>query len=366
MDQDAGLTRILVVELWNIGDVILTMPFLAQMRAIFPESETTLLARPYAAEILAGTGLVDHVIEADLTWKKENQRFIPFGYDWSELRRVVAVMRQRKFDLAFQCRPHVREYVLLALSGARRRVGWRKRGWDRTLTDPISFPESDLQKKDAWLRLLAPFGGPRAIEPPHLRVSRAEQDWAEGFLAANGAGSSSLVVAIHPGASIAEKRWPIARFEEVARDLVGRPGTRVLAFAEPEGYGSSLSQIEGVIPASVRLRQMIALLERCDLLICNDSGPMHIAAALGVATVAVFGSGIDRRFAPLGDQHELVIADPHTRPISEGSVAPGPYDDVSKVSTPQVLEATERALQKARTNGAGARQARLLLNHGRR
>ena len=163
-----------------------------------------------------------------------------------------------------------------------------------------------------------------------------------------------MLVAIHPGASIAEKRWPIERFEAVARDLVRRPGIKVLAFVEPEGYGYSLGQIEGVIPVRVGLRQMVALLERCGLLICNDSGPMHIAAALGVPTVAVFGSGIDRRFAPLGQLHESVMADPHTSSVAEGAVTRHPYEDVSEVSSSKVLEATERALQKARTNGAGA------------
>lgn len=364
MDENAGLTRILVVELWNIGDVILTMPFLAQLRAIFPGAEINLLARPYAAEILAETGLVDHFISADLTWKRERQRFSPFVYDWAELRRVVGALRGRRLDLAFQCRPHVREYVLLALSGARRRVGVRRRGWDRALTDPIAIGDSDLQKKDSWLHLLEPFGGRRAIELPRLQVSRDEQSWAEKFLDQSGA-SSGTVVAIHPGASIPEKRWALERFGEVVLELVRRTGTRVLTFAEPGGYGDSLSRIEGVIPVKAGLRQMIALLERCSLLICNDSGPMHIAAALGVPTVAVFGTGIDRRFAPLGDQHESVTADPPSSSIADGA-ARQPYEDVSEVSVAKVLEAVGRVLQKTRPNRAGAEQARILLNHGRR
>ena len=175
-----------------------------------------------------------------------------------------------------------------------------------------------------------------------------------------------MLVAIHPGASIHEKRWPIERFAEVARDLVGRQGIKVLAFAEPEGYGDSLGQIEGVIPAKVGLRQMIALLERCSLLICNDSGPMHIAAALGVPTVAVFGSGIDRQFAPLGSHHESVISDPQTRPVTEREGTRHPYDNVSRVSSAQVLEAAGRALRRGRANDVATGQARILLNHGRR
>jgi heptosyltransferase-2 len=356
--------RILVVELWNIGDVILTIPFLAQLRAIFPGAETTLLARPHAVEILAGTGLVDHFMEAELTWKL--RRFNLFAYDWAQLLRVVRALRRQEFDLAFQCRPHVREYVVLALSGAQRRVGLQKPGWARILTDAIPLGNSDLQKKDAWLRLLEPFGGPIEIRAPSLAVSTDEQLWATEFLRANGADPSHLLVGIHPGASIAEKRWPIERFETVARDLGGRTNTDVLAFIEPGGYGSSLASIDGVIPAKVELRQMVALLARCDLVICNDSGPMHIAAALGVPTVAVFGSGIDRQFAPLGDLHEMVIARVEPGPSTQPDVAPGPYDTVSLVAVSLVLEAVERCLQRAVTAQPRPEQARILLNRARR
>ena len=355
-----------MVELWNIGDVVLTIPFLAQLRAIFSDSEITLLARPYAAEILAGTGLVDRFIEADLTWKTEGRSFNPFNYDWAELLRVVPALRERDFDLGFQCRPHAREYALLALSGARRRVGYAKPGWGRLLTDAIAFADSDLQKKDAWLRLLEPFGGPREIEIPALGVSSDEQLWATEFLRTNGADPSNLLVAIHPGASVPAKRWPIERFAEVARDLGARKNVDVLAFIEPEGYGSAMAGVDGVIPAQVELRQMIALLSRCDLLVCNDSGPMHIAGALGVPTVAIFGSGINRHFAPLGDQHELVIARLGPGPSYDRAAAASPYDDVSDVPTSKVLEAVERGLLRAVTDGARGRQARILLKHSRR
>lgn len=340
------MKRILVVELWNIGDVVLTVPFLAQLRAILPDAEITLLARPFAAEILAGTGLVDRFIEADLTWNAEGRAFNPLKYDWAGLRRAVRALREQKFDLAFQCRPHVREYVLLALSGARRRVGYAKPRWDRALTDPIAIDDSDLQKKDAWLRLLAPFGGIREIEIPTLAVSGEEQLWATEFLRVNGADASNLLVAVHPGASVPEKRWPIERFEEVARTLGNRAKVDVLAFIEPSGYGSSLAGVGGAIPAKVELRQMMALLAKCDLLVCNDSGPMHIAGALGVPTVAVFGSGINRLFAPLGDLNEAVTAGGALVPAKQQDVPAHPYDDVSDVPVRKVLDAVERGLLK--------------------
>ena len=354
-----------MVELWNIGDVVLTLPFLAQLRAIMADAEITMLARPHASEILAGTGLVDRFIEANLTWKAQNGFVNPLDYDLAELLRVVRTVRALKFDLAFQCRPHVREYVLLGLSGARRRVGFARRGWDLALTDAIPQGDSGAQKADAWLRLLGPLGGPKEIEAPRLRISGEEEDWSAEFLRTNGVNPSSFLVAVHPGASIPEKRWPLDRFEDVARDLAARPNVDVLAFVEPEGYGASLTRVDGVIPAKVGLREMIALLARCDLLVCNDSGPMHIAGALGVPTVAVFGTGINRLFAPLGDRHEPVTADPERGSAHDREAASGPYADVARVPTSRVIAAADRQLS-AVTTGRPARQAGILLNDGRR
>jgi ADP-heptose:LPS heptosyltransferase len=135
------------------------------------------------------------------------------------------------------------------------------------------------------------------------------------------------------------KRWPLDRFREVTRALTSRQDVRVLAFIDPQGYGESLSEIEGVVPVMVGLREMMALIERCQLLVCNDSGPMHIAGALGIRTVAIFGSGINLWFAPLGETHRL---------ITLGDVADGklmrPYD-VAEIPTSRVLAEIEIALR---------------------
>src|SRR5438309_6551690 len=81
----SAIRRILVVELWNIGDVILTMPFLARLREIFPDAKITMLANAHAKTLLQGTGLVDDFIETSLTWRDTHLRFRPFAYGWREL-----------------------------------------------------------------------------------------------------------------------------------------------------------------------------------------------------------------------------------------------------------------------------------------
>ena len=150
-----------------------------------------------------------------------------------------------------------------------------------------------------------------------------------------------------------EKRWPLDRFREVAIATTAR-GFRVLAFAEPSGYGAELFDIPGVVGARVSLREMMALIERCSLLVCNDSGPMHIAGALGVPTVAMFGSGIEQWFSPLGDGHELL------RPGYDEKKA-GAESSLGGIRAPtgiksvQVLEAIGRSVQRLRARGTFSR-----------
>jgi heptosyltransferase-2 len=339
----ADVKRIMVLELWNIGDVVLTLPFLEQLRAIFPNATITLVARPHARQILGASGLVDEWIETNLGWQNSANGWNPLVYPWRELLRLVGKLRGESFDLAFQCRPHVREYILLALSGAGRRVGSSMKGWDRLLTDRVPIDVFTSQKKESWLRLLDPFGGRRQLPPARLQAEASARDRASRFLAAREVSTEDVLIGVHPGASVAEKRWPMERFAEVVRELVRRGGTRVLVFLDPSGYGSALGEIDGAITASVDLPEVIALLEKCDLLVCNDSGPMHLAAALGVPCVAVFGSGIQQMFEPLGDGHQMVTAEPVATP-NRARPKGGTSPDASRVPTALVLDAINHVL----------------------
>ncbi len=330
VDSNGQIERILVVELWNIGDVVLAMPFLAQLRALFPAARITMLARPHAKTILAGTGFVDEFIETELGWTESATRFNPLGYNWGELRRVRRELRDRRFDIAFKCRMHVREHLVLAVSGAKRRVAFAFGYGDRVLTDAIPIGDPNRHKAADWLELLKPFGGPVARKASHLNVGDAERRWATVFLDSHGVSANDRVVGIHPGASVAGKRWPLDGFVEVAAAIAHRSDVRVLAFVEPGGYGDSVARVEGVIAAKVNLRELVALIQRCDVLVCNDSGPMHIAGALGVPTVSVFGSGIQQWFSPLGEGHRVLT-------------------DIAYITTSQVLDAVNTVLRASRS-----------------
>lgn len=367
MPRGNGINRILVVELWNIGDIVLTIPFLARLRDTFPAATVSLLGQPHARVILEDTGLVDEYIETNLAWSRSGPAN-PFIYHWREFIGAVRQLKRRKFDLAFQGRRHIREHVLLKLSGAKRRVGYGDGPSARLLTDATARRNDVRHKADEWLDLLVPFGGnaERAANgaTPLLRIAESERQWAEQFLVAHGVSASDVLVGIHPGASVPEKRWPLARFREVTAFIAQRQGVRALVFVDPGGYGTELGEVEGVVSAKLDLRRMMALLERCAFLLCNDSGPMHIAGALGVPTVAVFGSGIPEMFAPLGEGHHLVVADHNSALGKNFRRTPRPYD-VSEVATSKVLDATGCALDTATATQLGRREASILQSHGR-
>lgn len=334
---------VLVIEPWNIGDIILMIPFLRALRRKFPAATITLLARPHASEILKGTGLVDSYIETDLGWSEEETRSNPFAYRWQQLLRTAVQLRRHRFDIAFKSRMHIREHVLLALSRANRRVAFAFGIGDRALTDPLDARDSDRHKTQDWLALLEPFGAVSTSDTSTLAISAEEQQWAIDFLSRLSVRPGSHIIGVHPGASIAGKRWPLENFRHVSQVLVER-GETVIAFAEPGGYGEQLGEVRGIALAKVSLRQMIALIARCEILVCNDSGPMHIAGVLGVPVVAIFGTGISPLFAPLGGVHRLI-----TSPSSSGGTRSrdlprsDPYD-VGAVRVEQVMDAIDELL----------------------
>jgi ADP-heptose:LPS heptosyltransferase len=335
-EDGAEVKSILVVELWNIGDVVLLLPFLNRLRNAFPGATITLLARPHARAILDGSGLVDEYLDAAgaaANWLSMN----PVERGWGDLWRLKSELRGRDFDMAFQCRPHVREHLILSMSGARRRIGVSFGKDDAVLTDAVPLNEGMLHKAENWLKLAEIVGVPVAAEPPAIRLSESERSEAMQFFEASGVDEKHVLVAVHPGASTASKRWPLERFAEVARVLSARAGTRVLAFVDPAGYGASLSDIEGVVVASKGLREMMALIAQCSLLVGNDSGPMHLAGALGVPTVAIFGAGIPQWFAPLGEGHEVVTSD---------DSASGQTGALGEIPVTKVIEAVDRILSR--------------------
>ena len=325
------IRNVLVMEPWHIGDVVLATPALRALRALYPGARITLLGKRHAEELLLHSGLVDDVIVFDLPWTAKSAKYDPRRYDLGRLRGLISELRARRFDLTVDARMDLRSNVLTSLTRASRRIGYDFGGGSSLLTDAGPASPDVLHRVDDWLELMKPLGSRDKFEP-FLRISDEEHAQAERMLHAHGLTTDDVIVAIHGGASDARRRWPAERFERVAKRLVEFHGAKVVWFLEPDAADRSIPVASAILRTS--LREMMAVLSHCRLFVCNDSGPMHIADALGVPVVAVFLTGNPRWH----------------RPYRAGQVVVGEgtgHDFLVSPSEEAVIEAAEARLASA-------------------
>jgi ADP-heptose:LPS heptosyltransferase len=129
--------RILVIEPWNIGDVVLATPMLAELRVRFPRARSSLLAKSYARDLLDGSGLVDELIVCDLPWTAQKNKSRFTSRVLRQMRDLVVSLRQRCFDVTVDARMDIRANLLAALSGARNRIGYDIGGSGWLLTETL-------------------------------------------------------------------------------------------------------------------------------------------------------------------------------------------------------------------------------------
>lgn len=334
---NAPVRKILVLELWHMGDVILATPVLQCLRSMYPDARITLLAKEHARELLEGSGLVDDIVTFDFPWTAMDAKYNPSRYDRAAISRIVSTLRKEQFDVSLDCRMDLRSNVLTRSIGANRRVGYDFGGGGFLLTDAISPPPPDQHKVDDWMALLQPLrssapGPTPRLPDPVLVVTEAEKREAARLLSASDITEDDIVVGIHPGGSHDAKRWSVDNFAEVSRSLAERHHVKVVVFVDPEGTGSEM-QGGSALFVRTSIREMMALLTRCHFLVCNDSGPMHAAAALAVPVVAIFRTGNPGAYGPRGLNHTVV---------GEGAA----WGETSDIALEDVLSACESMLNR--------------------
>ena len=343
------MRKVLVFDIGGLGDVILAIPFLRSLRARLPGIHITLIGRPGTGSILVEQGLINEWMPLRIPWTEKSSRWRannPFSVVWLRLIRDVLRLRVRGFDLAFVTgwSFDVRSNLVLWLSGARRRIAYGYAGGDFLLTDVVQPDLARPHVVDRSLRLLEHIGAPVVSRERALTVTPEEARGAAEFLERQGVEEDELVIGIHAGAGSAIREWGDERFGEVARWAAGRFGARILWFtdpAKPKPIPANVDAIRLALPFS----QLIAVLSHCRLFICNDSGPMHVAAALGVPVVAVFGPQRPEWFGPYGEGHRIVIRhDIWCRPCADQCRWKEPHC-LRLISVEHVMEAVRSRLE---------------------
>jgi heptosyltransferase-2 len=308
---DAGElpSSILVMEYWNLGDLAIVVPFLKNLRRSYPEARISLLVNAGLASFLEGQGLVDEFIPVRVPWVQHHSRwkkYNPFSGHWISFARTLQALRRRQFDWAVSGRMDLRDNFLLWLSGAARRIGYGVGGGGFLLTDRVAPDLSRPHRADIWLHLLEALGKPANRDLGGFQLTGGELASGNLFLQGKGIPSEAFLIGLHPGARFAVRRWGDERFAEVARNILRESNAHILWFSDP-GNPSVAPPLERCHPVSLEFRSFLSVLSRCRILICNDSGPMHVANLLGVPVVAVFGPQKPEWFGPRGARDRVVI-----------------------------------------------------------
>ncbi len=347
---DAGElpSSILIMEYWNLGDLAIVVPFLKNLRRSYPEARISLLVNEGLATFLDGQGLVDEFIPVRVPWAQHHSRwkkYNPFSRDWISFARTLQAVRKRRFDWAISGRMDLRDNFLLWLSGAARRIGYGLGGGGFLLTDRVTPDLSRPHRADIWLHLLEAVGKLANRDLGGMRLTADELASAQSFLQEKGIPSDAFLIGVHPGARMAVRRWGDERFAEVARQLLAENVAHILWFSDP-GNPSEAPPLKGCHEVGLEFRPFLAVLSRCRLLICNDSGPMHAANLLGVPVVAVFGPQKPEWFGPRGTQDRVVIRPEFwCRPCFDYCIFDQPYC-LRTVTPEQVSEAANEVIRE--------------------
>lgn len=339
--RSAEPKRILLLELWGIGDVVLATGALRSIRTAYPTARISVLAKSFARELLIAPGLADEVIAYDFPWTAFTRKYHPSRYDVGEIVRLIRRLRRERFDLLLNGRADPRNNLLAALTGAGRSVSLASGVADFLVTDVV-HPERDAHRTDDWRMIVERATGRTASNVlPSLTSDENALSVMRKVLSIDASDHRrQLVIGIHPGARIAIRRWELARFARVADTLVDRLDARIVVFAEPDGYGANLPMKRPYRVVERSLVDMTAAFTLCDAVICNDSGPMHVANAAGVPVVALFGPTKLEWFGPRGAPSRAVrVAEMPCRPCFDVCKFMETHC-MTRISENEVVEAT--------------------------
>lgn len=342
-NQDTILIRL---PNW-IGDVVMATPTLRALRASFPEGRMVALGKPWAQELLADHPCLDEVFTYPFQIKKQGLR-VKF--------QLLKAIQERQSSWGLLFPNSISSALLFYLAGVPRRVGYVTPGRGPLLTHGLEPPAAPVSLVDYYLGLMEGFSlkgdWDRSL---YLPVSEERKREAKGLWRAWGVGEKGLVVGLNPGAAWGRsKRWLPERFAEVG-DLFARElGAKVALFGSQEelplvqGISRRMQTPSLVVAGKDNLKNLPALLARCNLLVTNDTGPMHIAASQGVPLVVLFGPTDPWQTAPAYRDLEVISKQLQCAPCFKRECPYGHHECMVGISAREVLAAGAKLLAKGK------------------
>jgi len=316
--------RILLLRLERIGDLLMILGALADVRAAFPSATIDLVVGSWNRDLATLIPGITRVETMDVPWLAREAR----GASWSDLIRQARSWRAQHYDLVINFEPDVRSNLLARVSGARRRLGYWTGGGRSLLTESFEY-EPKRHVADNARQLVARATGREAADGqralPHLELPADAKAAATELLGS----SHGPLVGVHVSGGRESKQWHLDRFADVARTLAttrdativltGGPGDRALVDdVKRRLSGVRVLDVSGARPLPI----VAALLARLDVLVTGDTGPMHLAAAVGTPLVALFGPSNPIRYGPLAEDATVLRVDLPCSPCGQVRLPP--------------------------------------------
>lgn len=324
-----------------IGDAIMTLPAVRTIRSNFPQARLTVLAQPWVADIFTANPMVDEVI----LYRKKGEHAGITGM-W-RLSRQLAV---KKFDLAILLQNAFEAALIARMAGIPVIAGYKRDGRGLLLTHPVPVSQAIRRQHQVlyYQHLLTELGLSPGANSLYLYESAANKAWADDFLHP----FPGPVIGLNPGAAYGPaKRWPAERYGQVAKTLLASRGGTVLVFgteADAEA-AATIGQIAGRsvvdLTGKTSLAQAMALIGRCSILITNDSGLMHVAAAHDIPQVAIFGSTDTVATGPFSERAVVITKSLPCSPCLKAR-CPTDFECMTGIAVDEVTRAAQTLLDQ--------------------
>ncbi|MBI3592333.1 MAG: lipopolysaccharide heptosyltransferase II, partial [Nitrospirae bacterium] len=334
--------KILIRGVNWIGDAVMTMPAIHALRSAYAGAKISLLVKSWVRPVFEGNPDIDELVVYDDRFKGVLGRL-----------RLAAELRRRKFTKAILFQNAFDAALITFLAGIPQRVGYNRDGRGFLLTEPVSFNDDDrkVHHINYYLNLLEKAGIPAAYSEPWIHLLIDERLSGRAALS----GLSRPILGINPGATYGSaKRWFPERFAEVANRFIKDTGGSVAVFGG-KGETDIAREIDRLIPdkklflaGATSLRELIALISECDVFVTNDSGPMHIAYAVGTPTVAIFGSTSPELTGPAGSGNIVIKKDFSCSPCFERTCKNKGLRCMDAVTSDDVYDAIKKLLPERR------------------
>lgn len=313
--MNGKVDKILIIRLSSLGDIVLTTPVIAALKVEFPESKIYFLTKARYSDLLKADPRIFAVVEFDPEGKHKGVK----GF-----LKLISELRSHDFDLLVDLHGNIRSFFVRHLVPCRKRLKYPKKWMVRFLMVHCKFIQTKpIHTVDSYLEILSRLQIKIEKKNPRIFPDHHDTKFAGNFLLEHGVKKDDILLGVHPGARWDTKRWDHEKFTQVCRILIDGLNAKVVLMGEDREeeiirkIKSSLPAMKVIPSVGLTLGELAALIARCDCIISNDSGPMHLASALGVPVVAIFGPTHPKLgFAPLGPASVTLCADVECSPCS--------------------------------------------------